>query len=170
MPVRSGPGGHRLGHESNLDQRPDAGIAVGVKDAIDDRPVIDGLAVSVFGIRIGRSPFERAFAVSAGEQVVGADVDGDRAQRGEFVEQLLSVGAVGEVRLVVAEVAPGARQGSIRSCCIDGYFNRGRSLLSVRRGENRRPPGGQTTQQETFSHEADYRAKRGSFSGRCCCT
>ena len=106
VPVRLRLGRQRLGHEADLDERLHLAFEVGVDDAIDDRPVVDRLAVRVLGVGVGRSPLQRRRAVARRQQVVRADVDRHRAELGEFGQQLLAVLHVGVVRLVVAEPRP----------------------------------------------------------------
>ena len=76
--------GERLGHEADLHQRPHLALHVGVEDPVDDRPVVDRLARRVLGVGVRRAPLQRGRAVAGGQQVVGADVDRLRAERGQF--------------------------------------------------------------------------------------
>ena len=65
----------RFGHEADLDQRLHLPFDVGIEDPVDDRPVVDRLAVRIFGVGVGRAPLERGCAVAGRQQVVGPDVD-----------------------------------------------------------------------------------------------
>jgi len=56
--VGLGMGGKGFGHESELYQRGDFLVAKGIKDAVDDGPVVDGPTLGVFGVGIGGTPFE----------------------------------------------------------------------------------------------------------------
>ena len=65
----------RFRHEADFHEGPGAGLDVGVEDPVDDGPVVDGMAGCVFGISIGRTPFEGGGAVTGAERVVHADID-----------------------------------------------------------------------------------------------
>ena len=104
--VRLGLDRQLLGHEPDLHVGLHAALEVGVEDAVDDRPVVDRLAVGVLGVGVGRAPLQGRGAVAGGEQVVRAEVDLLRAELAEFGEQLLAVLHVGVVRLVGAEEPP----------------------------------------------------------------
>jgi hypothetical protein len=64
-----------------------------VEDAVGEGEVVDRGSVRLFGVDVGGAPLQRAIAVAGGEQVVGAEVDGDGTEGGELAEQLLPLGA-----------------------------------------------------------------------------
>jgi len=65
----------RLRHEADFDEGPGAGLHVGVEDAVDDGPIIDRVPGGIFGVGVGRAPFESGGAVAGAEQVVHANID-----------------------------------------------------------------------------------------------
>jgi hypothetical protein len=92
-----------FGHEADFEHGASVGVAVSVEDAIEDFPIIDGMALRVFGVDVRGSPFEGRFAVSGGQKIMSADVDGDGRERRQFVKKHGAVRAVGVIGLVVAE-------------------------------------------------------------------
>ena len=56
--------GHRLGHEADLEVRPDAAGEISVDDVVDDREVVDRIAVGGFGVDVGAAPLERGSTVT----------------------------------------------------------------------------------------------------------
>ena len=80
MLVRHGPGRQRLRHEPHLDIGPDAARPICVEDPVDDRPVVARFAVGILGIGVGRSPFQRRFAIAGDQQAMHPHVDGHFAQ------------------------------------------------------------------------------------------
>ena len=102
--VRLGSGGKRLGHESDLDERPGAHLNVAVEDAVEDSPVVDRLAHGILGVGVGRAPLQGWGAIAGNQKMVSADFDRHGTQRGQFANQLLAVGRVRVVGLVVPEV------------------------------------------------------------------
>ena len=94
----------RFRHEADLYERLGAGSDVRVEDTVDDGPVVNRAAGSVFGVGVGRAPFERGSAVPSAEQVVHSDIDRRRAQTGKLTNQLGTILHVGVVRLVVTEI------------------------------------------------------------------
>ena len=96
----------RLRHEPDLHVGLHATLQVGVEDAVDDRPVVDRLALAVLGVGVGAAPLERGRAVSGVEEVVGAKIHLRRPELAERREQLAAVLHVGVVRLVRSEEAP----------------------------------------------------------------
>ncbi len=109
MTVRLRMARERLGHEAELDEGLHLARNVGVDDAIEDRPVVDGVAGGVFGVDVGRSPLERGRAVAAREQIVRAEVNGRDAGGGKLGQQLLTVRHVGVIGFIVAEPCPHRR-------------------------------------------------------------
>ena len=99
-------GRQRLRHEAGLDERGDAGLDIGVEDAVEDGPRMDGPAGGVLRVGVGRAPFQRRRAVAGGEEIVGADIDGAGVERGELAEELPPVRHGRVVRLVIAEPVP----------------------------------------------------------------
>lgn len=77
----------------------------GVEDAIGDGEVVDGRAVGLFGIEIGRAPLQGALAVAGRQQIVWAKIDGRGTHRGQLPEQLLPVGSVEVIGLIGAKIA-----------------------------------------------------------------
>src|SRR4030095_14946659 len=59
------------------------------------------------------------FAVARRQQIVRTDVDLNRAQPGEFRDELLAILHVGVVRLVIAEVRPDRLQRSDPGFALD---------------------------------------------------
>ena len=57
--------GKRFGREADLHQRNVSSLDIGVEDPVHDGPVIDRVAGGIFGIGVGRSPFQRGGAVAA---------------------------------------------------------------------------------------------------------
>jgi hypothetical protein len=96
----------RFGHKSDLDQRLHSTFDISVDDAVDDRPIVTWLAGGVFGIGVGRTPFERRRPVAGREQVVRPYVDWRGAERRKLREELLAVFHVSVIRLVIAEETP----------------------------------------------------------------
>ena len=103
----------------------------GVEDAIDDVPVIDGIAGRVFGVGVGRAPFQRGGAISSSEQVVHSDIHGHWAESGQFAEKLLTVFRVRVIGLVVSEIVPGRRERTRSLSDIDSNVD---SLRRLRGG------------------------------------
>ena len=111
--VLVGLGEHREGlrHEADLRERADAAGEVGVEDAVDDGPVVDGLAVGVFSVGVGTAPLEGGRAVTGIEEIVGAKEDVLGFQFAEGGEEFAAVLHRGVVGLVGAEETPdGAKQ------------------------------------------------------------
>src|ERR1035438_10685995 len=59
----------RFRHEADLYERLGAGSDVRVEDTVDDGPVVNRAAGSVFGVGVGRAPFERGSARSEERRV-----------------------------------------------------------------------------------------------------
>ena len=103
MLIRLGLDRKRLGHESDLHVRPNAVLKIRVEDAIDDRPVVDRLAIGIFGVSVGRAPFQRRRAVAGAEKIVRAEINVLRRKFAKLAEQFAAVGHVRIVRLIRAE-------------------------------------------------------------------
>lgn len=67
--------GKRFGHEPDFHEWLDAGRAKSVEDAVENGPVVDGISGGVFGVNVGRAPFEGSGAVSGSEQIVRTNID-----------------------------------------------------------------------------------------------
>jgi hypothetical protein len=104
--VRLRLGGERLGHETDLRVGLEPALHVGVEDAVDDRPVVDRLALRVLGVGVRAAPLEGGRSIPGVEEVVGAEVDLRRAQLAQRREELASVLHVRVVRLVRTEEPP----------------------------------------------------------------
>ena len=115
-------GGERLGHEAELDHGANAGIAIRIECLVDDAEVVDGLSGCVERVDVGRAPLESRLAVTAGEEVMRADIDRNRIRVVQLGEKRAAVRRGGVVQLVVAEPRgdglPGAnRMGEIDVNC-----------------------------------------------------
>ncbi len=74
--------GERLRHEADLRVGLEPALQVGVEDAVDDRPVVDGPALGVLGVGVRAAPLQGGRSVAGVEEVVGAEVDLRRARAG----------------------------------------------------------------------------------------
>src|SRR6185312_10813280 len=107
--VRIGMRGERLRHEPDFDVRLRAAFDVRFDDAVDNGPVIDGLAGGVFGVGVGGAPLEAGCPVAGSQHEMRADVTGERFRFrisrniAEFVDEFASVGRVSVIGFVVAE-------------------------------------------------------------------
>src|ERR1700761_6480700 len=61
--VRIGMRRKRFGHKPELHEWLHAGFVKGIKDVVENRPVVDGLSGSVFRINVRRAPLQRSIAV-----------------------------------------------------------------------------------------------------------
>ena len=128
--------GERLRHEPDLRVGLEAALQVGVEDAVDDRPVVDRLALRVLGVGVGAPPLEGGRAVAGVEEVVGAEVDLRRAELAQRREQLASVLHVRVVRLVRPEEPPDRTQ--LAAACAGLDLDRDRERLAGRGAGARR--------------------------------
>ena len=103
-----------LRHETNLHIRPDTAFQIRIKDAVENRPVIDRLALSVLAVSARGTPLQRRRAVAGGQQIVRAKVNLFRSKLAEFGDQLSAMLHVSVVRLVRAEEAPDGFQSTLR--------------------------------------------------------
>ena len=88
-----------------------AAFQVGVEDAVEDRPVVNRVALGVLAVSAGGTPLQRRRAVAGGQQIVRAEINLLAAPSSpSSAEQLLAVLHVGVVRLVGAEEPPDGTQ------------------------------------------------------------
>ena len=78
----------------------------GVEDTVRNSEIVDGGAVRLFRIDVGRAPLQRAFSIAGGEEIMGAEVDRNGAEAREFSQELLAVGGIKVVGFVRSEVIP----------------------------------------------------------------
>ena len=119
MLIRFRMGGQRLRHETDFHIRPDSLLAIGVKNPIQNRPVVNWVSLRILGIGAGRTPLERRRAVAAGQQIMRAEINLIGRQCAKFAEQFLSVRPGGVVRFVRAEVSPGRTPMTLRFVHVD---------------------------------------------------
>ena len=77
------------GHEADLRVGMQAALEIGVEDAVDDRPVVNGVALGVLAIGTGRAPLQSGGSIAAREQVMRAEIDGPRPKLAQFAEEFL---------------------------------------------------------------------------------
>ena len=95
-----------LGHKADLGVGADAAGEVGVEDAVDDGPVVDGLAVGVFGVGVSAAPLEGGRTVAGVEEIMRAEKDVLGLQFAEGGEEFAAVLHRGVVGFVGAEETP----------------------------------------------------------------
>ena len=154
----------RLRHEPDLRVWLQAAVPVGVEDAVEGAPVVDRPALGVLGVGIGAAPLEGGRAVAGGEQVVGAEVDRERAELAQLRDQLPAVLHGRVVGLVRPEEAPDRLELSQRPRGID--LDRDREGAVGGQGGSRRPRGQEEREERTRTHfkprrRAGARAARG---------
>ena len=98
--------GEGFGHETELSQRFHTPLNVGVEDAVHNLPMIDGVAVGIFRVHVGGTPFEGCSSVAGAHQIVCPNMNRNRAEGGQFRQQFLTIFHVGEVRFIIAEPSP----------------------------------------------------------------
>ena len=114
MLIRVGLDRKVLRHETNLDVWTNAALEVSVEYVVENFPIVDGLAVGVFRVGAGGTPFERGCAVAGGEEIVCAKINGLWRERAEFVDEFRAVFHVGVVGLVGAEESPDRFEVTLR--------------------------------------------------------
>lgn len=106
MLVRLGFGRKGFWHKSKLCQWLHATLNVGIENTIHNLPVVYGVPVGIFPVHVGRTPFEGSGSVTRAHQVVRPNVNRNRAQRGQFGQELLAILHVGVVGFIVTEPGP----------------------------------------------------------------
>src|SRR5579863_4096551 len=140
VPIRLRMRGERLGHEADLDQWADVLGDEGIEDAIRNREVVDRRAVRFFGVKVRRSPLERTRAIAGCEEIVRAEIDRRRAERGELTQELFAVRRIGVVGFVGAKEIPDGliRRDSAGGVNADGDRRVGRRGARERRRSRER--------------------------------
>src|SRR5262249_42452804 len=125
----------RLRQKPDSNQRLDLRLLVGIKNPVEDLPIINGTPRRVFRVSVGRSPLERRGAVAGAEEIVRPDVDRLRAERRKLVQQFLAVFHVGVVGLVVSEVSPRRLEGTLGRSAVNknGHLSAQRKRKQERR-------------------------------------
>src|ERR1043166_6293374 len=80
-----------LRHETDLGVRAHAALKIRIENAINTGPIVDGNALGVFAIGIGRTPFQRRRAVARVKEVVCPAKNVFGPQLPDLGEQLLTV-------------------------------------------------------------------------------
>ena len=154
MLIRFRVGGEGLGHEADFDIGANAVISIGVEDLIDDRPIVNRIAVFVFTIHIGGAPFQGGSTVAGAHQIVRAKVDFLLAHFAKLSQQLPAVFHRGVVRFVRAPKTPNRLEFSLLRRGVDLDMN-GESLIRRRLAGSRR-----RVAQEYDSGRRQYSAER----------
>src|SRR5690606_35172600 len=89
-----------------------AGFDGGVHDLVNQRVVVDRVAVGVFGVDVGGAPLQGRRAVTRVEEKVRAGIHGRGVHRRQRAEQLLSLRGGRVIGLVVPVVRPHALKRS----------------------------------------------------------
>ena len=112
-----------LRHEADLHIRTDTMFQVGVEDPIEDGPIVDRVALGVFAVDPGRTPFQTGASVAGIEQVVRAEVDLLGRQRAKFADQFSAVLHRGIVWFIRPEESPDRLPWTKRRGSIDADLN-----------------------------------------------
>src|SRR5439155_3088194 len=108
--IRLGLGRKIFRHETNLDVRSHAAFKISTKDAVENRPVVNRIALSVLVVGARGTPLERWRAVAGGKKVVRAEVNTLGRKFTEFPNELPPILHVRVVRFVSTEKAPDGLQ------------------------------------------------------------
>ena len=111
-------------HEAYLDKRLDPRTREFVEDAVDQRPVVDGIALFVLGINIRARPLESERAVAAGVKMMHPDLNGIVGHLVQFSQQVFAFGRERRERLVVAEEIPDRTQFRRGPVGMDDHLDR----------------------------------------------
>ncbi len=112
--IRLRVGGERLRHEANLHQRLHLALHIGIEDPVGDGPVVNRVAVAVFGVRVSRAPLQGRLAIARHQQAVNPHVHRNGAERRNFGQQFAAVLHIGVVGLIVTEERPDWFQRTVR--------------------------------------------------------
>ena len=110
-------------HKADFHQRLYSSGMKCVENLIQNRPAVDGTSGRIFGVDIGRSPFQRSTPVSGRQQIVNSNVYRRSIDRSQFTQQLLAVWSIRVVRLVISEVGPDGCELSLSLISLNTYVH-----------------------------------------------